>query len=168
MAIGNTPLGGQLALLQALRTLLDGEHNSEERKIMGDKGKDNKDKPEEKKGKREAWQTENARSNEVSVPAIRHIGPTLESDPEYLELVGSGGPTPEAQIAEEAAKAEPDVRELAEVGIDPITGHEVEAGKPEPLKTRLPGDTSSDPHTDVGPDNATTVQKRGERERKAA
>ena len=33
---------------------------------------------------------------------------------------------------------------------------------PEPLKTRLAGDTSSDPHTDVGPDNATTVQARRE------
>ncbi|HEX5234735.1 MAG TPA: hypothetical protein VFW25_05330 [Silvibacterium sp.] len=31
---------------------------------------------------------------------------------------------------------------------------------PEALKTRLPGDTSSDPHTDVGPDNASTGQGR--------
>lgn len=31
---------------------------------------------------------------------------------------------------------------------------------PEPLHTHLAGDTSSDPHTDVGPDNATVLQKR--------
>lgn len=117
---------------------------------------------------REAWQMEDTRAEEVSVPAIRHVGPTLESDPAYLELVGSGGPTPEAQIAEQAATAEPDVRELAEEGIYPLSGREAEAGEPEPLKTRLPGDTSSDPHTDVGPDNATTVQRRGERKRNAA
>lgn len=30
-------------------------------------------------------------------------------------------------------------------------------GLTEPLRTRLPGDTSSDPHTDLGPDNATTA-----------
>jgi len=29
----------------------------------------------------------------------------------------------------------------------------------EPLKTRLPGDTSSEPHTDLGPDEATNLQK---------
>ena len=115
-----------------------------------------------------AWQMEGTRSEEVSVPAIRHVGPTLESDPLYLELVGSGGPTPEAQIAEEAAMAEPDVREMVEEGMDPLSGLVVEAGETEPLKTRLPGDASSDPHTDVGPDNATTLQKRGERKRKAA
>lgn len=117
---------------------------------------------EEKTETRDAWQMEDTQALEVSVPAIRHIGPTLESDPGYLELVGSGGPTPEAQIAEEAATAEPDVRELLDEGIDPLSGHEAEAGEPEPLKTRLPGDTSSDPHTDVGPDNATAVQRRGE------
>ncbi len=132
---------------------------------MADKAKN---KPEENKGTRDAWQVENAQTDEVSVPAIRHIGPTLESDPEYLELVGSAGPTPEAQIAEQAATAEPDVHELVVKGIDPLSGHEREKGEPELLKTRLPGDTSSDPHTDVGPDNATTVQKRGERQRKAA
>lgn len=132
---------------------------------MGDQAKRN---AEENKGAREAWQMEGARSDEVSVPAIRHVGPTLESDPDYLELVGSGGPTPEAQIADEATRAEPDVREMMEEGVDPLSGREVEAGEPQPLKTRLPGDTSSDPHTDVGPDNATTVQRRGERKQKAA
>lgn len=126
-----------------------------------------KSKPGEKKSEREAWQMEDTRAEEVSVPAIRHVGPTLESDPEYLELMGSGGPTPEAQIAE-SATAEPNMRAVVAGRIDPLSGQVLESDEPEPLKTRLPGDTSSDPHTDVGPDNATTVQKRGERKRKAA
>jgi len=46
--------------------------------------------------------------------------------------------------------------------VDYITGSNRDLTRPEPLKTRLPGDTSSDPHTDVGPDNASTVQHRGE------
>ena len=50
-------------------------------------------------------------------------------------------------------------------GSDPLVGTELsEIGsgmRVEPLKTRLPGDTSSDPHTDEGPDNATSLQKRG-------
>lgn len=133
---------------------------------MGDKP--NKKKADENTGAREPWQMENTRAEEVSVPAIRHVGPTLESDPDYLALVGSGGPSPEAQIAQEAARTEPDIRELTEQGVDPISGRELEMGAPEPLKTRLPGDTSSDPHTDVGPNNATNLQKRGERRRNAA
>lgn len=136
---------------------------------MGDKSnKQPKKKSEDDKNAREAWQMEDAETNEVSVPAIHHIGPTLESDPAYLELVGSGGPTPEAIIAEEAAKAEPDTRELVEMSVDPLSGELRESVEPEPLRTRLPGDTSSDPHTDVGRNNATTVQKRGERKHKAA
>ncbi len=44
----------------------------------------------------------------------------------------------------------------------PVNNLEDAAGTPlaeasEPLITRLPGDTSSDPHTDLGPDNATTA-----------
>lgn len=113
-------------------------------------------------GKPQAWQVQDTKAEEVIVPAIRHVGPTLESDPGYLELAGSGGPTPEAQIMDEALTAAPDVR------VDPISGEALESHKPEPLKTRLPGDTSSDPHTDVGPDNATSVQKRVERKRHAA
>lgn len=132
---------------------------------MGNKAKK---KPAEQPSANPAWQMEDTQSPEVSVPAIRHVGPTLESDPEYLELAGSGGLSPEAQIAAEAATAEPDVRALVEKGIDPLSGREREAGESEPLRTRLPGDTSSDPHTDVGDDNATTVQKRGERKPKAA
>ncbi len=93
-------------------------------------------------------------------PAIRHVGRTLESDPEYNEL-------PSRELAPAAAlisrsgndlSASPDMRD----GTDRIEGTRVSGAGPEPLRTRLPGDTSSDPHTDLGPDNATTVQHRGE------
>jgi hypothetical protein len=110
---------------------------------------------------REPWQMEDTSSNEVSVPAIHHVGPTLESDPEFYGLA-TGGQTPEAQIAEQGATAVPDVREMIERGLDPLSGLEREAGEGERLRTRLPGDTSSDTHTDVGSDNAATVQRRGE------
>lgn len=136
---------------------------------MGNEAKNKTDEnTDARQGARKAWQMEDTRSDEVSVPAIRHVGPTLESDPEYLELMGLGGQTLEAQIAEEAAAAEPDVRDLVIEGVDPFSGREFEAGEPEPLKTRLPGDTSSDPHTDLVPDNATTVQRRGGRKKHAA
>ena len=104
----------------------------------------------------------NKHERDIEIPAIRHIGPTLESDPEYMDTIGSGAPTPEAQIAEEAARAEPDVRGLMREGVDPVSGRQRNLTRPEPLKTRLPGDTSSDPHTDVGPDNATNLRHRGE------
>lgn len=125
-------------------------------------------KEDESPSRRSDWQMEDARGDEVSVPAIRHVGPTLESDPEYLGLVGSAGPTPEAQIAEQAGIAGTDVRRVVRTEADPLTGSTRKLGAPEPLKTRLPGDTSSDPHTNVGPDNATTVQHRGERKRRLA
>ena len=48
---------------------------------------------------------------------------------------------------------------MEEDDFDPLSGRTSEV-LPEPLKTRLPGDTSSDPHTDVGPDNATSLQER--------
>lgn len=121
---------------------------------------------------RQDQQQESRQERDIEIPAIRHIGPTLESDPEYLDAIGSGAPTPEAEIAEDAARAAPDVRSLMREGVDPISGQQRDLIRPEPLKTRLPGDTSSDPHTDVGPDNATNLQHRGERrtgrKRKAA
>ncbi|KAA6464534.1 hypothetical protein DYQ86_00750 [Acidobacteria bacterium AB60] len=87
-----------------------------------------------------------------------HVGRTLESDPEYNDQ-------PARELAPQAGlidphgndlTASPDLRDTSQ-RIREDTG-----GRPEPLKTRLPGDTSSDPHTDLGPDNATTVQHRGE------
>lgn len=105
-------------------------------------------------------------SPDAAMPAVRHVGRTLESDPEYNEqpsralapeagLISRGGndlsATPEMGTGSDALKGT----------VLGSTGERVER-----LKTRLPGDTSSDPHTDVGPDNATTMQHRGENERK--
>lgn len=93
------------------------------------------------------------------IPAIKHVGKTLESDPEYYALATPGYSTPEAQIAAEAGPVDVDQRRMEEDDFDPLSGRTLE-DRPEPLKTRLPGDSSSDPHTDVGPDNATNLQER--------
>jgi hypothetical protein len=92
----------------------------------------------------------------------------LESDPDYVELPSSGYSTPEAQIAAEAATAEPDIRGVVDDGFDPISGRKREGAEAEPLKTRLPGDTSSDPHTDVGPKAPTTVESRRKKTNRVA
>jgi len=87
---------------------------------------------------------------DVEIPAIRHVGPTIES-----------AETKEDQQLADAIDLLRDTEEkrsIYEPGSDAprlVTGTE-------PLKTRLPGDTSSEPHTDVGPDNATAVQHRGD------
>ena len=99
------------------------------------------------------------RQESVVIPAIRHIGKTLESDPKYYALATPGYSTPEAQIAAEAGPVDVDQRRMEEDDFDPLSGRSRE-DRPEPLKTRLPGDTSSDPHTDVGPDNASNMQER--------
>jgi hypothetical protein len=93
------------------------------------------------------------------IPAIRHVGPTLESDPEYNTLAAPGYSTPEAQISAEAGQAEVDQRPMEEDDFDSLSGRTLDS-RPERLKTRLPGDTSSDPHSDVGSDNATNLQER--------
>ena len=100
-----------------------------------------------------------AQQKEIEIPAIRHVGKTLESDPEYYALATPGYSTPEAQIAAEAGPVDVDQRRMEEDDFDPLSGRTLE-DRPEPLKTRLPGDSSSDPHTDVGPDNATNLQER--------
>lgn len=108
------------------------------------------------------------RDDETStVPALRHVGPTLESDPNYLDT-GADGLTPEAQIANVGAPADTTMgRGATDLSADVSSTDDLAKANrnagPEPLKTRLPGDTSSDPHTDPGPDNAATVQLRGER-----
>lgn len=91
----------------------------------------------------------NPQQHDIEIPAIRHIGPTIES----AEAQGDEGIAEAVNLLRDAGGTSiyepgPDVPRLN-------TG-------PEPLKTRLPGDTSSEPHTDVGPDNATVVQHRGE------
>lgn len=100
-----------------------------------------------------------------SLPAgSRHVGKTLESDPEYNEH-------PSREMAPQLGLIDPHGNDITaspnmHAGSDPLTGTEIsETGsglRVEPLKTRLPGDTSSDPHTDLGPANGTSVQHRGE------
>jgi len=85
-------------------------------------------------------------------------GVTLESDPEYYAVATPGYATPEAQIAAEAEPVDVDQRRMEEDNFDPLSGRALEE-RSEPLKTRLPGDTSSEPHTDLGPDEATNLQK---------
>jgi hypothetical protein len=123
--------------------------------------------------KQNQYKSEDQRRNRVSerarqeeslqgatmIPAIRHIGKTLESDPEYYAVAAPGYSTPEAQIAAEAGPVDVDQRRMEEDDFDPISGRTLE-NRPEPLRTRLPGDSSSDPHSDLGPDNATNLHQR--------
>jgi hypothetical protein len=94
----------------------------------------------------------------IGTTAKAHVGKTLESDPKYNDrpewipdiagdMTSRGG---------NDLSATPDMR----AGSDPLLGMDVgENGNPvEPLKTRLPGDTSSDPHTDLGANNAANLQ----------
>lgn len=89
----------------------------------------------------------------VGTSATAHVGKTLESDPEYNDR-----PERIPDIAGDMTSrggndltANPEIK----AGDNPLLGMEIdENGNPvEPLKTRLPGDTSSDPHTDLGPEN---------------
>ena len=116
------------------------------------------------------------RDNEqfTSTPAIRHVGRTLESDETYADTDQvAGGLTPEAQIGTVGAPPESTMgRGATDLSADVSSTDDAAKARtgrnaePEALKTRLPGDTSSDPHTDLGPDNATTVQHRGENQRR--
>ena len=81
--------------------------------------------------------------------AVRHVGPTLEAEGVFLPT----GELPENRIEDEAV---PGVAGGAGQTGDAYD-REAEAMGAEPLRTRLPGDESSDPHTDLGPDNATTL-----------
>ncbi|MFP5235559.1 MAG: hypothetical protein ACLGSD_06630 [Acidobacteriota bacterium] len=99
------------------------------------------------------------------IPAVRHVGKTLESDPEYNE-------NPSRALAPEAGLISRGGNDISAspktwAGSDPLNGTvtSTTGQRVEPLKTRLPGDTSSDPHTDVGADNATSLQNRGEQHR---
>lgn len=85
------------------------------------------------------------------VDAIRHVGPTLEQDERYLAI--EHNVLPENVIADEGLTEAVNIRAVT---ADPYD-REAEAMGAEPLRTRLPGDTNSDPHTDVGPDNATNL-----------
>jgi hypothetical protein len=92
----------------------------------------------------------NRNEQDIVIPAIRHIGRTLESDEttEGQELADAVTFLEDANSGTSIYEPRPDSVRVRD--------------KNEPLRTRLPGDTSSEPHTDVGPDNAATVQHRGE------
>ena len=106
----------------------------------------------------------------ITTPAIHHVGRTLESDPNYADDDREGEAlTPESQIANIGAAPDATMgRSATDLSADVDSTNDAaksskdQNARPERLKTRLPGDTSSDPHTDLGPDNATTVQRRGE------
>jgi len=98
----------------------------------------------------------------IEDPAHRHVGRTLESEDDNLDLPVASPSTPEGQIAADADSKEVDLGALDDRRYDPLSGRLEGDANPEPLKTRLPGDTSSDPHTDLGPDNATNQQHRRE------
>lgn len=119
---------------------------------------DRTNEPQPKQSDDKPAQSQSAQS------AVRHVGKTLESDPEYNER-------PSRELAPQIGLIDPHGNDISaspnmHAGSDPLTGTEIsDTGsglRVEPLKTRLPGDTSSDPHTDVGPDNATNLQRRGE------
>ena len=118
--------------------------------------------PTTQKSSTSAKSPEKSSSRETAsqTSGVRHVGRTLESDPEYNEqpsrelapaigLISRGG---------NDLSATPDMRDSAERMAETVV-----SSVPEPLKTRLPGDTRSDPHTDLGPDTAARVQYRGER-----
>ncbi|HEY3705436.1 MAG TPA: hypothetical protein VGL22_10275 [Terracidiphilus sp.] len=123
---------------------------------------DRQNQPQQKQSEKEVPDTASASQSAGS--AVRHVGKTLESDPEYNDR-------PSRELAPEIGLIDPHGNDITAspnmyAGSDPLVGTELsETGsglRVEPLKTRLPGDTSSDPHTDLGPDNATNLQHRGE------
>jgi len=96
------------------------------------------------------------------VDAIRHVGPTLEQDERYLAV--ERNELPENVIADRGQNSTVNMRAATADAYD----REAEAMGAEPLRTRLPDDTSSEPHTDVGPDNATTLDTDRKRNRNEA
>jgi hypothetical protein len=145
--------------------MADKGEKKHDKHVVSQKGKTGNAKVEAKEQSRgnegalrEPWQMEDTTSNEVDVPAIHHVGPTLESDPEFNDIPSSR-PTPEAVIDKFGV---PLPGEGVDRDIDALPELENRTARGERLRTHLAGDTSSNPHTDVGPDNATTVQHRGE------
>lgn len=108
-----------------------------------------KSKEHANSGNRTTGQNQNTQPQVVD--AIRHVGPTLEQDERFLAV--ERYVLPENVIADRAGNASVNMRAVTADALD----REAEAMGAEQLRTRLPGDTSSDPHTDVGPDNATNL-----------
>ena len=102
--------------------------------------KQQKKKPEEKSAGNPAPQRQDA---------VRHVGKTLESEGTYLPT----GELPENRIEAEGMTEAVDMNAVTDDRYD----REANAMGAERLRTRLPGDTSSEPHSDTGPDNATTL-----------
>jgi len=92
-------------------------------------------------------QKQDKESQPQVVDAMHHVGPTLESEEEQV-YVPRRETIPDERRAAAAAEGGMHVHTISrEPGEERLTEHE-ESGS-EPLKTRLPGDTSSDPHTDI-------------------
>lgn len=91
------------------------------------------------KGERKREQADGEAKPEV-MDAIRHVGPTLEAEGIFVPT----GELPENRIENEAVAGAGDIRDTTDE-----YDREAEAMGAEALRTRLPGDTSSDPHTDV-------------------
>ena|ERR1700683_674834 len=114
--------------------------------------------PDQSKGKPEPPQDSSLKGKPQVFDVIRHVGPTLEAEGTFLPT----GELPENRIEREQLVDAADVRAITEDQYD----READALGAEPLITRLPGDTSSDPHTDSVPDNATTLDTDRERRRR--
>ena len=97
-------------------------------------------------------------SQPTVVDAIRHVGPTLEAEGIFLPT----GELPENRIENERLTDRATLSDLSKDEYD----READAMGAEPLLTRLPGDTSSDPHTDSVPDNPTTMDTDHKRKRR--
>lgn len=81
--------------------------------------------------------------NSQTVDAVRHVGRTLESEEDRVYV-----PKAERLSPQEQAASEDDLNVRTLSG----SGELKKEADSEALKTRLPGDTSSDPHTDVQTD----------------
>jgi hypothetical protein len=114
--------------------------------------------PDQPKGKQEPPQGASPKGKSQVFEAIRHVGPTLEAEGTFLPTGG----LPENRIEREQLVDAADVRAITEDEYD----READALGAEPLLTRLPGDTSSDPHTDTVPDNPTTLDTDRKRRRR--
>jgi len=85
-----------------------------------------------------------SKSQPRAVDAVRHVGPTLESE-EAQTYVPARENASNEELAADAGLHIHTVSQ-PEGGDRPL---ELEESAAEPLRTRLAGDTSSDPHTDV-------------------
>lgn len=96
-----------------------------------------------------------------TIDAVRHVGPTLESGGLFIPT----GELPENRIENEGAEGGVSAQAASEDGYD----REAQAAGAERLKTRLPGDESSDPHADAGAESTTGPERdeSGRRERAA-